>query len=324
MEPTQPSTSSGQAKTTANPSTGSGRATARDFFLNLGAIVALYTTVFNLINLLFTVINQAYPQITRGYYYGGSQSISFPVATLIIFFPIFVFLMWVLEKGFLVMPEKKNLAVHKWLTYITLFIAGIALAGDLVTVLYYFIDGQELTTGFLLKILVVFVVASGIFLYYISDIRARLNSSKQKIWAIVSGVVILASIVWGFAVLGSPWTQRLIKYDEQKVTDLQNINSQIASYWQTKATLPPALADLSGPNNYFTVLVDQQTGKSYEYNKTGAKSYELCVEFNKDSSTSGTTYPVVYGGESFWKHPAGHYCFSQTVTTNVYPNYPKL
>ena len=71
------------------------KSNAKDFILNLGAIIALFTIVWNVINLLFTAINKAFPQIgTIHSYLIQSYSISFPVATLIIFFPIFVFLMW--------------------------------------------------------------------------------------------------------------------------------------------------------------------------------------------------------------------------------------
>jgi hypothetical protein len=179
--------------------TGSG---AKDFFINLGAIVALYTLVASLVNLLFTVINEAYPQIVANYgYYGSSASISWPVATLIIFSPIFILLMWLMEKEYTANPERKNGGIHKWLTYINLFVSGAALAIDLITVLYYFIDGQELTTAFLLKILVVLIVAGSVFGYYISDIRDRLTKKYRNIWRIVVGVFILGSIVWGFSVL---------------------------------------------------------------------------------------------------------------------------
>src|SRR3989344_8467627 len=86
------------------------RTTPKDFFINLGAIVALYTVVVTLLNLLFTIINVAYPKVTSYYsYYPGSQSISFPVATLIIFFPVYILLMWLLERGYFSEPEKKNL-----------------------------------------------------------------------------------------------------------------------------------------------------------------------------------------------------------------------
>src|SRR3989344_503718 len=128
---------------------------AKDFFINLGAIVALYTTVVSLVNLLFRAINRAYPQIDHNYYgFFSNDSISWPVAAIIVFFPIFILLMWLLEKDYKVFPDKQYAGFHKWFSYITLFVFGIVLAGDLLTVLYYFIDGRELTTGFFLKVLV--------------------------------------------------------------------------------------------------------------------------------------------------------------------------
>ncbi len=293
------------------------KTTAKDFFLNLGAIVALYTVAISLINLLFTVINRAYPQTTNnGYYYVSSSTISWPVATLIIFFPVFVLLMWLLEKGYVGEPEKRNLGVKRWLTYITLFVAGVAMAVDLVTVLYYFIDGQDLTAAFLLKVLVVLVVTGLIFFYYISEIRSKLNSSSRKIWVIVAAVVILASIVWGFYVLGSPRTQRLYKYDEQKINDLMNLNSSVQSYYSQKNTLPNSIQDLSALNYYY-IQNDPQSGKPYEYQKTGNTSYKICAEFNEDSKQNNS--PNIYMrpvGYTSWTHPAGHYCFDEVVNQN--------
>lgn len=155
---------------------------AKDFFINLGAIVSLYTVVYGLIHLLFVVINTAYPQITD--YYVGSESISWPVATLIVFFPIFVLLMWLLEKDFAQYPEKRNGGIHKWLTYITLFISGLIIAGDLITVLYYFLDGQELTMGFILKVLVLLVIAGSIFAYYFTDILDKGSQKTRKTYGV--------------------------------------------------------------------------------------------------------------------------------------------
>lgn len=305
------------------------KTSVKDFFLNLGAFVALYTVIVALLNLLFTVINKAYPQISNGYdYYGSySTSISWPVAVLVVSFPILILLMWFLGKDYDREPEKKNVGVHKWLTYITLFVSGITLASDLTTVLYYFIDGQELTTGFLLKILVVFIVAANIFLYYISDIRGKLTSQSRKIWRIVAGVIVVGSIIWGFSVLGSPYTQRLIKYDEQKVSDLQNLNNQVSSYYQVNKALPLAMDDLSKTNYYNQIPLDQQTQKPYEYKKIDNKSYSLCAEFNKSTDNlSNSDANRLYKsaslyGNNFWIHPAGHYCVSQSIDSSgvTYP-----
>lgn len=303
------------------------KASARDFFLNLGAIVALTTVVVSLLNLLFRVINSAYPQINTGYYYfGTSQSISFPVATLIIFFPIYVLLMWVLERGYAVDPEKRHLPIRRWLSYITLFVAGLTLAGDLVTVIYFFIDGQELTGGFLLKVLSVFVVTLMVFLYYIADIRGKSTPASRKMWTVAAFVIILASIIWGFAVLGSPRTQRLIKYDEQKVMDLQNINSQIQNYYQLKGVLPITLGEINQP--YSFVPTDSQTGQSYEYLNMGTSTpsntaYKLCATFNTTSRTSensSLTRAMPQYGNEIWAHDAGYFCFNQTVNPSLYQN----
>ena len=140
----------------------SGQATAKDFFLHLGAIAGLYATAIALVNLLFTVIDNAYPAVIEYNYY-SSSSISLPVATLIIIFPIFILLSRLVYKTYELEPDKKQLGIRRWLTYITLFVAGIILASDLVTVLYKFLDGQDLTTAFIFKALVVFVLTGAIF-----------------------------------------------------------------------------------------------------------------------------------------------------------------
>jgi hypothetical protein len=289
------------------------KGSAKDFFLNLGAIVALYTVVVALINLLFTVINTAFPKITNAYQYFGSSSISFPVATLIIFFPIYILLMWILEKGFMAEPDKRHVSVRRWLTFITLFIAGLVSAGDLVTVLYYFLDGQELSTAFLLKALVVLLVASGVFMYYISDIRNRLSSLSRKIWLGVALVFVVASIVWGFVVIGSPRTQQLFKYDIQKISDLQNLDSQIQSYYYSKNMLPATMTDITGMAYYLNAK-DSQTGVDYVYEKVSEVDYKLCAVFNKDSQDDVNNKTMYIGGyNANWTHPKGQYCFKRMV-----------
>src|SRR3990167_3633568 len=161
------------------------RASAKDFFLHLGAIVALYVIAGNFINLLFRIINKAYPEVASyNYYFQSGSEISLPVATLIIVFPIFVILSSLVNKIYEITPEKRELGIRKWLTYITLFVAGIMLAGDLITVLYKFLDGQDLTSAFLLKAIIVLLVAGAVFGFYLQDIRDKISSRSRKILAI--------------------------------------------------------------------------------------------------------------------------------------------
>jgi hypothetical protein len=292
---------------------------AKDFFLNLGAIVALYTVLISLVNLLFTIINRAFPQVAKGYYYGSTPSISWPVATLIIFFPILVLLMWLLEKSYKVEPERQNMGIHKWLTYVTLFISGLFVAGDLIAVIYYFIDGQELTTGFLLKVLVLLLVAGGVFFYYITDIRGKLTSGPRKVWRVVVGVAILGSVAWGFSVIGSPRTQRLYKYDTQKVNDLMSLDSYVKTYYQSRGSLPESLSGLASLQ-YTSIPNDPQSNSPYEYHLIGqsAKAYQLCAEFNKASEEDNLPRPAAYPYQINWQHKAGHFCFSLSIPVSDY------
>ncbi len=298
------------------------KVSAGDFFLNLGATVALYTTVFSLLRLLFTAIDTKFPKVVYGYV--STTSISWPVAVLVIFFPIYILLMWIIGNNYAAEPEKRNSGVHKWLTYLTLFITGLVLAGDLIAILYYFIDGQEITTAFILKVLSLLVVAGSVFGYYLSDIRGKLTEQNRKIWRIFAFVLVIASVVWGFVVLGSPHTQRMYKYDEQKVMDLQNLNGQIQTYYGMNLKLPVNLDALLEMNYYNTATKDAQTGLPYEYVKSTDTTYSLCAVFNKDSkeATDSRAYPYSY--EATWSHPAGRHCFTQKINPSNYPPKPVI
>ncbi len=293
---------------------------AKDFFINLGAIVSLYATVVSLVSLLFTIINNAYPQVNSSYGYYASSSISWPVATIIVFFPIFIFLMWLLEKDYKVNPEKQNSGIHRWLTYITLFVAGATMAIDLIVVLYNFLDGQELTTGFILKILFLLIIAGGIFSYYLHDVLGKLTAKSRNIYRVSALIVILGSIIWGFAVIGSPYTQRQSKYDAQKLNDLSSLNNEIINFYSNKRMLPSAIAEIES-TNYYIAATDPQTHEPYEYKKLGDLTYNLCAEFNtatNEKDKNSLAYETYMYGTAPWVHPAGHYCFAQTINPEMY------
>ena len=312
--------------------------TAKDFFLHIAVIILLYTGTVALLNILFNVINAAFPQVTQ-YSYFASTSISLPVATLIVVFPLFLFLANVLRKGYVADPGQKEYPVRKWLIYITLFIAGGVLVGDLVTLIYYFLDGQEMTTAFLLKILSILVVTGCIFGYYMDDLKDRLSSSRRNMWRVIAAVLIVGSIGAGFYVLGTPQSQRMLRYDSQKVSDLQNIQWQIVNYWQQKGVLPATLVELQDPISGFMVPADPQTQVPYEYEKTGNLSFDLCADFNKSTGVmNGSIARMPYPAEpayskpmikpggivESWQHEAGRQCFSRTIDPELYPVRPKI
>lgn len=290
------------------------KTSAKDFFLHIAVIALLYTGTVALLNVLFRVINVAFPQVDQYGYY--SPSISLPVATLIVVFPLFLFIANFLQKSYAAEPEKKDYAVRKWLIYITLFIAGAVLAGDLIVLIYYFLDGQELTAGFFLKVLSVLVVIGCIFGYYLDDLKDRLTGTRRTIWRVVAAVLVIGSIVAGFSVLGTPQSQRMARYDSQKVEDLNNIQWQIVNFWQQKQVLPATLAELEDPISGFRVPADPQTGEAYGYERTGALSFNLCATFA--TAVQPFIPPIRAIGEGNWSHGAGPQCFERTIDPDLY------
>ncbi|MEK7551990.1 MAG: DUF5671 domain-containing protein [Patescibacteria group bacterium] len=304
------------------------KTSAKDFFLHIAKVALLYTGVVALLNLLFRIINVAFPQINQ-YYYGYDQSsMSLQVATLIVVFPIFLVLSNIIQKGYIATPEKKEYALRKWLIYITLFVAGAVLSGDLVTLIYYFLDGREMTTGFILKVVAFFVIAGCVFMYQLDDLKERLAGGRRNIWKIIAVVLVLGSIILGFSVVGSPASQRKARYDDQKITDLQNIQWQVINYWQQKGVVPQTLTELQDPISGFTVPLDIQTNKPYGYEKSGEQSFKLCAEFNltkTNNLTSGevsvysSSYPSKPAGSDVWNHESGYQCFERKIDSDLYP-----
>jgi hypothetical protein len=295
----------------------------KDFFFHLGVIVALYIGAISLIQLAFRIIDVLHPNIVTGVYY-GSTSISWPVATLIIIFPIFILLSWFLNKDYRMYPEKKNLGIRRWLVYITLFVAGVVIAGDLIALLYTFLNGEEITTGFTLKVLAVFLVAGSIFGYYISDLRGKASSKTNKLSAWASGIIILLLVIVGFSIIGSPHTQRLRRIDSQRVSDLQGIQWQIVNYWQQKQKLPDSLDQLNDSISGFRVPTDPQTGKPYTYIKrktTTAEppTFDLCSDFNLPSANGSKPYPIGRTENDNWEHLKGATCFGRNIDPQLYP-----
>lgn len=305
--------------------------TARDFFLHLGAIGAFYASIIALILLLFRVINVAFPPVARGMMYYGSSSISLQVATLIVAFPIFLTLAWLLQRTYTDQPELRDAPLRRWLAYITLFIAGIIVAGDLVTVIYMYLDGQDLTFGFLLKVLALLVIAGGVFTYYLREIRNIITPKERKVWRIASAAFVLSSIILGFVVVGSPATQRAIRHDQSRLSDMQSIQWQVVHYWQQKGELPSTLNEITDPISGFNLPVDPEVGESYEYTRTGNLSFELCATFNRESPGVGSpsiARDMMYRGPDMeknenWNHSAGRHCFDRTIDPEFYPVRPR-
>ncbi|TAK05655.1 hypothetical protein EPO33_00715 [Patescibacteria group bacterium] len=145
---------------------------AREAFLYLVLFLTLYISSFSFGTLLFQFINRWLPDPLVGdYVYDNSlQAIRWSTASLIIAFPVFLWLSRMLNRAIAKDPEKRGSKVRKWLTYLTLFVAAGIIIGDLITLVFNVLGG-ELTLRFVLKVLVVGGIAGTIFGYYLWDLR---------------------------------------------------------------------------------------------------------------------------------------------------------
>ena len=142
---------------------------AREAFLYLVLFASLYYAAFHVGSLLFDLINAAFPDAAsaRGYF---GASMRWSTASVIIAFPVFALLARHLARETERQPIKRLSPVRRWLTYLTLFLAAIALICDVTTLVYNLLGG-ELSVRFVLKVLVVGMIAGGVFGYYLWDLR---------------------------------------------------------------------------------------------------------------------------------------------------------
>ena len=145
---------------------------AREAFLYLLLFATLYVWAYHLGDLLFDLINRAMPDPADASYMRNraGDSMRMSVASILIAFPLFLFVARLLGKELQRNPAKRQSVVRRWLTYMTLFLAAGVLVGDMIALVYHVLGG-ELTLRFLLKVLVVAGIAGGVFGFYLQDLR---------------------------------------------------------------------------------------------------------------------------------------------------------
>ncbi len=325
------------------------------FFLCLGLLITLITSVVSLLNLIFSVLDKQFPDVLNATYQYGYSSYSYDsirasLATLIIFFPIFLIVSFFWRKYTKGEMSHIDEIIKKWVIYIILFLSAIVVAIDLVVLVRYFVSG-EITSRFIYKVLATFVTAAIIGKYfYISEFwkkEGMIKKLNKIINPIAAILLVVFAITYSFSVMGSPAKQRLLRLDDKRVSDLQNIQYQIINFWQQKEKLPESLGLLSNPMTGFSLPVPPNfvNGEKYIYNIKDEKklTFELCADFSLpmpkgwqenggyygggimpmlDKTSTNVAYPVG-GTNDSWDHGAGNTCFVRTIDKDIYPPFPK-
>ncbi len=311
--------------------------TPRDVFFYLLMIVTLYIAVIAFITLLINFVNFSFPSVTDFDYlatYAGGAILN-SMAAVIVAWPIYVLMAWLIGRDIKKEPAKRDLRVRKWLLYLTLFIAAITIIIDLVTVTYNFLSG-EFTIKFFLKVLSVLLVTGGVFGYYLWELRRKVGeqSNLPRVLAWVTSGILLAVFVMTFIVVGTPAELRAKRLDDQRVSHLMQIQNEVFNYYSTKNTLPPSIEALRNDVTGFIPPVDPETGVPYEYQSTGALAFQLCGTFTTESKATQPRIREVITSfgpvTETWAHAVGRACFDRTIDPDLFqdtggiPNSPGL
>lgn len=307
------------------------KVTPKDFFLWAGAMISLYAGVFAFISLIFDYINTAFPNPIRDAYYsyGSFTNISYETAVLIVATPLFLILMRAIRRDIARDSERGETWVRRWALFLTIFIAGATMAIDLIVLLTNFLQGEDVTLGFVLKVVTVFLVAGAGFLHFLADLRGYWvkEPMRARIINYAVGLLVVITIIAGFFIIGTPQELRRVKMDNTRVQDLQNLQWQIVNYWQQKESLPTDLEQLRDPISEATIPVDPSTGESYTYKRNSPLEFALCATFEtevKIGENPSVARPIdMYGVSENWDHAAGEVCFDRSIDPERYPPYQK-
>jgi hypothetical protein len=158
-----------------------GIGSARDAFLHLLAFTALYAWAISLIILLFAYIDFTFPDpVTRPSAYAIKAALSgirASLSTLIVSYPLFVLVWWFLLREVRKSPDMAKSGVRRWLSFLSLFIGAVTIMADVITVVFYLVEG-DLTLRFLLKVAALLIVTGALFIYFALTLRSEGKIAK--------------------------------------------------------------------------------------------------------------------------------------------------
>lgn len=272
---------------------------AIDLFLYLGIFISLVTSVVNMLEIIFTAVDKKFVDILSvSYSYDiYNESMRMAMASLVVMFPVYLFLSWYVARDITKFLYKRDILVRKIMIYVALFVTVLTLIGTLVSLIYTYLGG-ELSIRFELKALAVFITALAVFGYYMYSLR-RDYSKKTFIPLIigaVASVVVVGSLIWSISIIGTPAEMRLKRIDSTRLSDISRIQQEVFNRFQSTDKLPLALSELNNAFQGYAVPTDPVTKEMYRYtvvqqptmkmNYTTSKKematnaiFELCATF---------------------------------------------
>jgi len=306
---------------------------SRDTFFYLLQFVTLAISATALGNVWFSFINKWTTSLTP-YERFQPNDVTAGLSALVIAAPVYLGLSWWIRKAFADGSMQPSSSLRKWLVYFTVFVTSIIGLVDLIATLHVYLNG-DFTLRFFFKALSILVIAGSIFVFYLWDIR-RENAGPSAVthaafWITI--VVVLATIIAGFVVVGSPKTRRLLQWDQERVNTLENIVREFyhpTSYPKVGNFVTEGAPLPENSSGFASRFRDPQTQQLLEYRKVDLNTFEVCATFAlaaEETNQLFRPYPrPVYPYDAqpeftpLENHSAGHQCFRYTAPHATTPD----
>jgi len=288
---------------------------AKFTFYYLLALVTLIMTAMAVGNVIFELINKFIPDPLVAFSAAvDSNSIKVGIATLIIASPVYFWTSYQILKSLANNSLDREAAPRRWLTYLIILISSLVMVGWLIGTLFNFLDG-EFTLRFALKALTSLIIAGGIFGFYFYDVRREKVEKADKIVkysGFAAIALVLISLITSFFFVESPTAARDRRHDQNIISNFEQIDSSLNSFYAENKKLPVSLEFLVNEKRYLSdsVIKDPATNQIFSYKILAAKKYQLCATFL--ASNIGANPNVDYT-VTRWPHDKGNQCISQQI-----------
>ena len=132
-----------------------------------------------------------------------------------------------------------------------------------------------------------------------------------------ASIIVITVLVLGFLNSDTPSQVRDMRFDDQQISDLSDMQWRIEDHYRINKNLPATVAELYVG---ISVPVAPEGRETYSYSIIDEDTYELCASFMYESANGRIGERAVIFDESIaknpynnWDHGTGRTCFERTV-----------
>lgn len=125
----------------------------------------------------------------------------------------------------------------------------------------------------------------------------------------VTTSLVAIAVITGLILAGSPAEERLRRFDQQRISNLQQIQNvvietYVAQFDHLPATLDEAMKRSPASPDIYT---DPETHQFYAYQPLSTETYQLCATFSLPSNSQTDSVSPM------WEHGSGYSCFTLQI-----------